>query len=129
MTRVERERSGASTPDGSSAASLHQLGGLTSLWLADPLCAPPHFKHWLTLPTSLPNDARNILVDLTNLTRQELHTFCSSPNSLPTTACVYIIPSDARALALLRNMHLTCVHTFADKAAVSPLQGNLVALR
>ena len=118
LARVERERNGASTLDWSIAASLQQLGGLTSLWPADPLCAPPHFEHWLTLPTSLPPDARNILVDLTNLTRQELRTLCSSPNSLPTTACVYVTPSDARALALLRNMHLTCVHTFADKAAV-----------
>ena len=101
MTRVEREQRGARTLDWGIAAALEQLGGLTSLWPADPLCAAPHFEHWHTSPSVLPrSDLHDVLIDLTNLTRQELRALCTPAQSLPNTTCVYVTFSDSRVLSL-----------------------------
>ena len=63
MMRVEREQRGARTLDWGIATALQQLGGLTSLWPADPFCAAPHFEHWHMSPSVLPrSDLHDVLI-------------------------------------------------------------------
>ena len=107
-TRVSREEQGAHTLDWRNSASLQQLCDLTSLWPADPLCAPPHFETWLD-PASPPPLSRALL-DLTNLTHAERRAFIARGPS-PTHACVYVTFSNRSLKVSLLRAGLVCVHT------------------
>ena len=108
-TRVSREEQGAHTLDWRISASLQQLCDLTSLWPADPLCAPPHFETWLE--HSSPPPCSRALIDLTNLTHDERRAFIARGPS-PTHACVYVTFSNRSLKASLLRAGLVCVHTF-----------------
>ena len=114
-TRVSREEQGAHTLDWRISASLQQLCDLTSLWPADPLCAPPHFETWLE-PSSPPPCSR-ALIDLTNLTHDERRAFIARGPS-PTHACVYVTFSNRSLKASLLRAGLVCVHTFPPEERV-----------